>query len=194
MKEKSKSYCINGDIETSTGEDTDDIAVLQNERDIATHVISVDDDPSLNPWTFRAFFIGLGLSAFNGSLGKAGSFMWTLQQTVSVSLMFLGIISYVIGLAMDTSIPHYGLLRYLNPGPFNKKENVFIIIMSSAAANSALATEVLAVQCLYYNITLNAVSSIFLLFSSQLLGCIVLAYSLLHPSLKPQTTAMGLAV
>lgn len=42
--------------------------------------------------------------------------------------------------------------------------------MASAAANSALATEVLAVQRLYYNITPNAVASIFLLFSSQLLG------------------------
>ncbi|KAG1905875.1 OPT oligopeptide transporter protein-domain-containing protein [Suillus fuscotomentosus] len=167
VKEKSKSYRVNGDIETSTGEDTDEITVLQNERDIATHVISVDDDPSLNPWTFRAFFIGLGLSAFGGSLAQIYYFK---PQTVNVSLMFLGIISYVIGLAMETFIPRHGLLRYLNPGPFNKKENAFIIIMASAAANSALATEVLAVQRLYYNITPNAISSVFLLFSSQLLG------------------------
>ena len=61
---------------------------------------------------------------------------------------------------------------YLTPlqHPFNKKENAFIIIMASAAANSALATEVLAVQRLYYDITPNAAASIFLLFSSQLLG------------------------
>lgn len=163
-----KSYCVKGDIETSTGEDdTGENVVLQNEREIATHVISVDDDPSLNPWTFRAFFIGLGLSAFGGSLAQIYYFK---PQTISVSLMFLAIISYVIGLAMETFIPRHGLLRYLNPGPFNKKENVFIIIMCSAAANSALATEVLAVQRLYYNITPDAVSSIFLLFSSQLLG------------------------
>jgi hypothetical protein len=31
-------------------------------------------------------------------------------------------------------------------GPFNKKENAFIVIMASASANSALGTEVLAVQ------------------------------------------------
>ncbi|KAG2158266.1 OPT oligopeptide transporter protein-domain-containing protein [Suillus bovinus] len=162
-----KSYSVKGDIETSTEEDTDEIVVLQNERDIATHVISVDDDPSLNPWTFRAFFIGLGLSAFGGSLAQIYYFK---PQTVSVSPMFLGIISYVIGLAMETFIPRYGLLRYLNPGPFNKKENAFIIIMASAAASSALGIEVLAVQRLYYNITPNPGSSIFLLFSSQLLG------------------------
>ena len=50
------------------------------------------------------------------------------------------------------------------------KENAFIVIMASAAANSALGTEVLAVQRLYYNTTPNPAASIFLLFSSQLLG------------------------
>jgi hypothetical protein len=54
------------DVEATTETDA---AVLQNERDIVTHVISVHDDPSLNPWTFRSFFIGLGLSAFGGILG-----------------------------------------------------------------------------------------------------------------------------
>jgi hypothetical protein len=69
-----RSSVIKGDIETSTREaEPDENVVLQNEREIATHVISVDDDPSLSPWTFRAVFIGLGLSAFGGSLGKAAN-------------------------------------------------------------------------------------------------------------------------
>ena len=102
--------------------------------------------------------------------------------------MFLAIISYVLGIAMEAFIPSWGWFRYLNPvcaccsplsgflftrrkkGPFNKKENAFIVVMASAAANSALGTEVLAVQRLFYNITPNAAASIFLLFSSQLLG------------------------
>ncbi|KAF8136747.1 OPT oligopeptide transporter protein-domain-containing protein [Boletus edulis] len=157
------------DVETASDPPTNGASgiVLQSEREIATHVISVDDDPSLNPWTFRAFFLGLGLSAFGGSLAEIYYFK---PQTVGVSLMFLAIISYVLGFAMETFIPRHGLFRYLNPHPFNKKENAFVIIMASAAANSALATEVLAVQRLYYNITPNAATSIFLLFSSQLLG------------------------
>ena len=65
-----KSFDQPGDIETATIDADSEEAVLSNERDIATHVISVDDDPTLNPWTFRAFFIGLGLSAFGGVLGK----------------------------------------------------------------------------------------------------------------------------
>ena len=48
--------------------------VLQTERDIVTHFISVHDDPSLSPWTFCPFkfFIGLGLLKFGGGQGAAG--------------------------------------------------------------------------------------------------------------------------
>jgi OPT family small oligopeptide transporter len=148
-------------------EDDSNFGVLENERDIATHVVSIHDDPSLNPWTIRAFVIGIGLSAFGGVLAEIYYFK---PQTVLVSVMFLAIISYVLGIAMETVIPSRGIFRYLNPHPFNKKENAFIVIMSSAAANSALGTEVLAVQRLFYNITPNPGASIFLLFSSQLLG------------------------
>jgi hypothetical protein len=56
------------DVESTTEAGVTD--VLPNERDIVTHVISIHDDPSSNPWTFRSFFIGLGLSAFGGVLGK----------------------------------------------------------------------------------------------------------------------------
>ncbi|KAG1866764.1 OPT oligopeptide transporter protein-domain-containing protein [Suillus subluteus] len=164
-----KSFDGKGDVETATVDADSDSeeGVLSNERDIATHVISVDDDPSLNPWTFRAFFIGLGLSTFGGVLAEIYYFK---PQTVLVSLMFLAVVSYILGIFMETFIPRRGLLRYLNPGPFNKKENAFVVIMASASANSALGTEVLAVQRLYYNITPNAGASVFLLFSSQLLG------------------------
>ncbi|KAG2134261.1 OPT oligopeptide transporter protein-domain-containing protein [Suillus cothurnatus] len=162
-----KSFDGKGDVETATIEVASEEGVLSTERDIATHVISVDDDPSLNPWTFRAFFIGIGLSTFGGVLAEIYYFK---PQTVLVSLMFLAVVSYVLGVFMETFIPRRGLLRYLNPGPFNKKENAFVVIMASASANSALGTEVLAVQRLYYNITPNAGASVFLLFSSQLLG------------------------
>ncbi|KAJ8581552.1 OPT superfamily oligopeptide transporter [Rhizopogon salebrosus TDB-379] len=162
-----KSFDRQGDIETATVDADSEEAILSDERDIATNVISVDDDPTLNPWTFRAFFLGLGLSAFGGVLAEIYYFK---PQTVLVSLMFLAVISYVLGVFMETFIPRRGLFRYLNPGPFNKKENAFVVIMASASANSALGTEVLAVQRLYYNITPNPAASMFLLFSSQLLG------------------------
>ncbi|KAJ7455304.1 OPT oligopeptide transporter protein-domain-containing protein [Mycena galericulata] len=157
----------NGDIETANEPSTEEFAVLEDERDIATHVITIADDETLNPWTFRALILGLGLSAFGGVLAEIYYFK---PQTVLVSTMFLAIIAFVLGKGMESVIPSSGIFRYLNPHPFNKKENAFIVIMASAAANSALATEVLAVQRLYYEITPNPGASIFLLFASQLTG------------------------
>ena len=60
------------DVESgaSVSEDTsDDDHVISDYRDLITHVISVEDDTSLNCWTFRVLVIGIGLSAFGGVLG-----------------------------------------------------------------------------------------------------------------------------
>lgn len=155
------------DIESGSSLDGSSDEVLSDARELVTHVISVEDDPSLNPWTFRTAVIGLGLSTFGGVLAEIYYFK---PQTVLVSTMFLAIISYVLGIAMETLIPRRGWLKYLNPGPFNRKENAMIVIMASAAANSALGTEVLAVQRLFYKINPNPAAGIFLLFSSQMIG------------------------
>ena len=43
------------DLETvSTGS----VKPLETAEDIVTHVIQVDDDPSMNPWTARMFIVG----------------------------------------------------------------------------------------------------------------------------------------
>jgi hypothetical protein len=33
-------------------------------RDLVTEVLSLKDDPTANPWTFRMWFIGIGISVF----------------------------------------------------------------------------------------------------------------------------------
>jgi hypothetical protein len=67
----------------STHDRDSDFAVLTTERDIATHIVSIHDDPTLNPWTIRAFVIGLGLSAFGGVLGKSMTKFAFLRLIVS---------------------------------------------------------------------------------------------------------------
>lgn len=60
----------NTGIDVESADDLDsEVHVLENERDIATTIVTTHDDPSLNPWTLRAFIIGIGLSAFGGVLG-----------------------------------------------------------------------------------------------------------------------------
>lgn len=39
---------------------------LKSARDLVTEVLLVEDDPSVNPWTFRMWFIGIGVSVFGG--------------------------------------------------------------------------------------------------------------------------------
>src|ERR1700712_2999539 len=41
---------------------------IRDARDLVTEILLVEDDPSLNPWTFRMWFIGLGMSVFAGSV------------------------------------------------------------------------------------------------------------------------------
>jgi hypothetical protein len=68
-------------------------------------------------------------------------------------------------------IPKWGILgKWLNPHSFNHKEHAALLIMSSTAARSAMAAEVIAVQRLWYTKTPNAAVCIFLIFSSQTLG------------------------
>jgi hypothetical protein len=40
------------------------------DRDYATRLISLEDDPSLPIWTFRLLFLGLGLACFGAVLGQ----------------------------------------------------------------------------------------------------------------------------
>jgi len=115
----------------------------------------------------RAFIIGLGLSAFGAVLAEIFYFK---PQTVGVSSIFLTIVSFCLGELTHLIPNHNRIGRLLNPGPFNQKEHVFVVIMAGTAAGAALGTEQLAAQALYYNEEPNPASAIFMLFSSQCIG------------------------
>ncbi|KAH6672407.1 OPT oligopeptide transporter protein-domain-containing protein [Halenospora varia] len=144
-----------------------EIAVLSDAKDVLTHILHVDDDPSLSPWTIRAFFLGIGLAVFASVLQEIYYFK---PQAIYISIVFMTVVGYALG-ELLALIPRKGrFLTLLNPFPFNSKEHGFIIIMASAAATNAVSTEILAAQRLYYNADPNAGAAIFLVISSQLLG------------------------
>jgi hypothetical protein len=71
------------EIESESTRNSDSsFGVLDSERDIATNIISIHDDPNLNPWTLRAFVIGFGLSTFGGVLGKSFAFVSHLPLNI----------------------------------------------------------------------------------------------------------------
>ncbi|KAF4988127.1 hypothetical protein FGRMN_9957 [Fusarium graminum] len=170
---------------------------LETAEDIVTHVIQVDDDATLNPWTARMFIVGIGLSAFGGVLQEI---MYFKPQVVYVSVMFLTVLAETLGTGLAHIIPRKGAIgRFLNPHPWNRKEHTAAVLMASAASVSALSTEALSVQKLWYGGYPNQAAGIFITLSSQLIGYgvaglmrPVLLYptKMLYPANLPITTVM----
>ncbi|KAF9567140.1 OPT oligopeptide transporter [Agrocybe pediades] len=139
---------------------------LERPEAVATQVISTRDDEDLPVLTFRVVVLGIGLSVFSSVLGTIYTFK---PQNATVSQLFCLIIAYVLGMGMS-ALPSHGLWHYLNPGPFNIKEHTMIVIMSSTAANVAIAMEIIAALDLFYDLRLNSAVAVFSIFSSQMLG------------------------
>lgn len=85
-----QAYCPKSDIESTQKSEDGDNHVLKDARDIATHVIAVQDDPSAGPSVHSSSVSG---SAFGGVLAEIYYFK---PQTVLVSTMFIATISYVV--------------------------------------------------------------------------------------------------
>lgn len=118
--------------------------------------------------TLLMLSLGIGLSTFGSVLQEIFYFK---PQTIYVSVVFLTVLAYVLGEAMAIVIPRRGVVgRFLNPGPFNMKEHAAITLMASAAAQSALATEALAAQELFYGGYPSKAAGVFIVITSQLIG------------------------
>ncbi|GAA6030931.1 hypothetical protein JCM8097_008943 [Rhodosporidiobolus ruineniae] len=143
---------------------------IETAEDIATRCISLEDDPTLPIHTFRMYFLGLGLTCFAAVLGQIFYFR---PQTVYVSQLFLQVIAFILGKAWEAVFPNAKrgkVWAFLNPGVFNIKEHVAILIMSSTASSSAEAISVFAADELYYGIRPSWGVGIFTLMASQFFG------------------------
>ncbi|KAJ1561110.1 hypothetical protein HK405_004891 [Cladochytrium tenue] len=153
----------------AAGDDDSSYDKLMNEASdvrgygMVARIVSTEDDPSLPLFTFRYFVLSLILAAFGGILGQIYYFK---PQTLTISALFHLLLAYIGGKFMALVLPK----GILNPGPFNIKEHVLIVITASTASSSALATELIAVENLYYNKDLGYVVSVLLILSSQLIG------------------------
>lgn len=119
------------------------------------------------------------------------SIFYFKPQIIYVSVVFLTVITYVLALPFGF-IPQpagNGLIaricHFLNPWAFNSKEHTFAVIMGTAGSTTALATQALAAQRLYYGSNPNRAAAIFLVISSQFLSYGVaglLRSTLVHPA------------
>ncbi|KAF6809268.1 peptide transporter mtd1 [Colletotrichum musicola] len=141
---------------------------LATEEDVVRHVLHAEDNTSYNVWTVRMFFLGTGLGVF-------GAVMETIYYfrpvTIDVSNIFLALLGYVFGTAMEKLIPRKGVVgRWLNPHPFTQKEHAAVVVMASSASQVALAVNVIAAQRLFYKEEPSVAVAILIVFSSQCLG------------------------
>ncbi|KAF8824629.1 hypothetical protein HHX47_DHR8000349 [Lentinula edodes] len=176
------------DSETFVGDVYEDLRAIDlgddgKERPIVTandwslRLVSLEDDPTLPVWTLRLWFLSIGLSCFGAVLSEIFAFR---PQTVYVSQLFLQTAAFILGKIMEELLPgplnprfptqNNAFWRFINPGRFNIKEHVGIVIMSAAATHGALAINIFAADDLFYNVTMNPAIAIFTLLGSQLLG------------------------
>jgi OPT family oligopeptide transporter len=126
--------------------------------------------------------------------------MYFKPQVVYVSVMFLTVLAQALGEGLSHIIPRKGVIgRFLNPFPWNRKEHTAAVLMASAASVSALSTEALSVQQLWYGGYPSTAAGVFITLSSQLIGYgvagmmrSVLLYptKMLYPANLPITTVM----
>lgn len=126
------------------------------------------DDPSIPVNTLRAWVIGLIWSILIPGLNQ---FLFFRYPSVTITSSVAQLLSFPVGLLWAKFVPQWKILGIsLNPGPFNIKEHVLITVMATVGAVSAYATDIVAVQRVFYNQTYNFSYQWFLVISTQMIG------------------------
>jgi len=126
------------------------------------------DDPSIPAGTFRSWFIGIFWAILIPGLNQ---FFFFRYPSVTVTAVVAQLLSFPIGRSWARWLPNVKVLGIsLNPGPFTIKEHVIITIMATVGMFSAYATDIVAVQRVYYNQTYNFSYQWMMVMSTQLIG------------------------
>ncbi|KAJ7088419.1 small oligopeptide transporter [Mycena belliarum] len=126
------------------------------------------DDPDMPVTTARTWIIGLAWAILIPGLNQ---FFFFRFPSVTIGGIVAQLLSFPVGRAAAAYVPNWHILGVsLNPGPFTVKEHVLITIMASVGAGSAYATDIIAVQRVYYGQVYNFSYQWFVVMSTQLIG------------------------
>ncbi|KAI0919974.1 hypothetical protein AcV5_001906 [Taiwanofungus camphoratus] len=126
------------------------------------------DDPDMPVCTFRAWSIGVVWSIILPGLNQ---FLFFRYPSITVSGIVAQLLSFPIGRLWARIVPRVKVFGVsLNPGPFTVKEHVLITIMATVGYSSAYATDIIAVQRVYYNQIYNFGYQWMVVMSTQLIG------------------------
>ncbi|KAL3637549.1 oligopeptide transporter [Castilleja foliolosa] len=132
------------------------------------------DDPSLPVLTFRTWFLGLISCVL---LAFVNQFFAYRQNPVFLSGLAAQIVTLPIGKFMARVLPEttfrVPLTNWsftLNPGPFNMKEHVLILLFAGTGASGVYAVGIINIVKAFYHRKMNPVAAWLLAQTTQLLG------------------------
>ncbi|KAK0475963.1 oligopeptide transporter [Armillaria luteobubalina] len=126
------------------------------------------DDPSIPASTLRSWVLGLIWAIIIPGLNQ---FFFFRYPSVTVTGIVAQLLVFPIGRTWARIVPNWKIFGLsLNPGPFSIKEHVLVTIMASVGSGSAYATDIVAVQRVYYNQTYNFGYQWMVVMSTQLIG------------------------
>ncbi|KAJ7916207.1 OPT oligopeptide transporter protein-domain-containing protein, partial [Mycena leptocephala] len=126
------------------------------------------DDPTIPVATVCAWTLGIFWAIIIPGLNQFFCFRY---PAVTVTSIVAQLLTFPFGRAWARVLPNISLFGLqLNPGPFSIKEHVLITIMAGVGAGSAYATDIVAVQRVYYDQTYNFGYQWMVVMSTQLIG------------------------
>ncbi|KZT68237.1 small oligopeptide transporter [Daedalea quercina L-15889] len=126
------------------------------------------DDFDMPASTIRTWVIGVIWAMIIPGMNQ---FFFFRYPSVSVTSYVALLLSFPVGRLWARFMPKVKVLGLsLNPGPFTIKEHVLITIMAGVGASSAYATDIIAVQRVYYNQEYNFIYQWMVVMSTQLIG------------------------
>ncbi|KAG6897986.1 hypothetical protein C0992_007940 [Termitomyces sp. T32_za158] len=126
------------------------------------------DDPDIPVSTIRSWFLGICCAILIPGLNQ---FFYMRYPSVIVTGVVALLITFPVGRAWGGVLPNWKIFGIpLNPGPFSIKEHVLITIMATVGYQSAYATDIVAVQRVYYGQIFSFGYKWMLVMSTQLIG------------------------
>ncbi|KAI0827216.1 small oligopeptide transporter [Trametes gibbosa] len=126
------------------------------------------DDPAMPVDTFRAWVLGILWAII---IPGVNEFYYFRYPSIMVTGIVAQLVSFPIGRAWARWVPAVKVFGVsLNPGLFTIKEHVLITIMGGVGAQAAYATEIIAVQRVWYKQNFNFGYQWMLVMSTQLIG------------------------
>ncbi|OAX34104.1 OPT oligopeptide transporter [Rhizopogon vinicolor AM-OR11-026] len=126
------------------------------------------DDPSIPVGTLRAWIMGFFWVLIIPGLNQ---FFFFRYPSVNITGTVAQLLSFPLGRLWAAVMPNVSVFgARLNPGPFTIKEHVLITIMATVGWQSAYATDIIAVQRVFYGQTFNFSYQWMLVMSTQLIG------------------------